>query len=384
MSASPTYWKPVGVVAGLAIAMVVGFGIARLTAPVPEPSPVPTGSTAEPTEIKLDPSYLKVVGIATDKVTPGNLSADVLAPATVAAAPNGVAVVTAHAAGTIVRLMKQLGDAVRAGETLALVESKEAAAMAADVKVAESKASLAQSSLAREQDLYNQRVTPRQDLERAQAEAAVAEAELQRARESAAAAHVNAAGRIAVTSPLAGRITSATAALGTFVQAETELFRIADPKFIQIEAAVPAMDSQRIAAGDPARIATMAGESIIAEVRSVSPTVNEQTRSATVVLSVAGPHEGLAPGDFVQATITPKSTGASGFVVPEDAVQNVGGRDVVFVRTANGFRLQSVVLGSRGGGRVTVRSGLMGNETIATTNAFFLKAELGKGTGEDE
>jgi len=109
----------------------------------------------------------------------GNLSVDVLAPGTVTAAPNGEAVVTAHAAGTIVRLAKQLGDGVSVGETLAIVESREAASMAADRTVAESKAALARSALAREQELYNQRVTPRQDLERASAELAVADAEVQ-------------------------------------------------------------------------------------------------------------------------------------------------------------------------------------------------------------
>src|SRR5260221_14239634 len=101
----------------------------------------------------------------------------VLARERVTAAPNGEAVVTAHAAGTIVRLAKQLGDAVRVGETPAVVESREAAAMAADRTVAEPKAALARSALSREQELYNQRVTPRQDLERAQAELAVADAE---------------------------------------------------------------------------------------------------------------------------------------------------------------------------------------------------------------
>jgi len=238
--------------------------------------------------------------------------------------------------------------------------------------------------LAREQDLYNQRVTPRQDLERVQAELAVAEAELQRAREAAAAAHVATDGRIEVTSPLAGKITSATAALGTFVQPETELFRIADPNFIQIEASVPAMDAQRIAIGDPAKLATASGKNIPATVRSVSPIVNEQTRAATVVLSLTANHEPLAPGEIVLARITPKTTAPSGFVVPEDAVQNVGGRNVVFVRTAGGFKIQPVVAGSRSAGRVSIQSGLNGGETIATTNAFFLKAELGKGAGEDE
>src|SRR5258708_27004548 len=145
------------------------------------------------------------------------------------AAPNGGAVVTGHAAGPIVSLAKQLGDAVRVGETLAIVESREAASMAADSSVAESKAALARSALAREQELYNQRVTPRQDLERVQAELAAADAEVRRAHEAAAASHVTPDGRIAVTSPLVGKSPASRAALGTLVQPHTEPFRIAGP-----------------------------------------------------------------------------------------------------------------------------------------------------------
>ena len=206
MSTSP-YWRLLALAGGLFVAAGAGFLIARMNPPALPPAAATVAAPAAPNEVKVDASYLAVVGIATETVTPGNLSVDVLAPGTVTAAPNGEAVVTAHAAGTIVRLAKQLGDAVRVGETLAIVESRDAATMAADRSVAESKAALARSALAREQELYNQRVTPRQDLERAQAELAVAEAEVRRAGEAAAASHVTPDGRIAVTSPLAGKIT---------------------------------------------------------------------------------------------------------------------------------------------------------------------------------
>src|SRR6266446_1782363 len=381
---SQSYWRPLALSAALLLALGAGFFLARMTGTV-EPAPVaPAAPASDPNEVKVDDSYLAVVGIVTEQVQSGNLSTDVLAPATVTASPNGVAMVTAHAAGTIISLARQLGDPVRAGETLAVVESRDAAAMAADRSVAESKAALARSTMAREQELYGQRVTPRQDLERAQAELDVAEAEVRRARAAAEAAHVTADGQIAVISPLSGKITAATAALGTFVQPETELFRIADPQFSQIEAAVTATDAQRIAIGDKAKIVTPTGTNLDAAVRSVSPTLNEQTRAATVVLSLASRQESLSPGETVQVAITPRNVAPAGVVVPEDAVQNVGGRNVVFVRNGGGFKVQPVVVGSRGGGRISILSGINAGETIATTNAFFLKAELGKGAGEDQ
>src|SRR3546814_6999177 len=66
------------------------------------------------------------------------------------------------------------------------------------------------------------------------------------------------------------------------------------------------------------------------------------------------------------------------------ALQSLEGRDVVFVRTNQGFRAQKVTIGRRSAGRVEVLSGLKPGQMIATQNAFLLKAELGKGAGEEE
>jgi cobalt-zinc-cadmium efflux system membrane fusion protein len=60
--------------------------------------------------------------------------------------------------------------------------------------------------------------------------------------------------------------------------------------------------------------------------------------------------------------------------VPQDAVQTLGDRTVVFVRTATGFKATNVQVGSSGG-LVAIISGLVAGIPIATSNAFLLKAE---------
>ena len=74
--------------------------------------------------------------------------------------------------------------------------------------------------------------------------------------------------------------------------------------------------------------------------------------------------------------------GASGVTVPQDAVQTVGERTVVFVRTPKGFKAQTVQVASRSGGMVAIAAGLKAGQQIATTNAFLLKAELEKESAE--
>ena len=334
---------------------------------------------------EIPDSSLTMMGIALETVTPGSLSTEIQASATVSAAPNGQAIVTARAPGTLVRLNKRLGDQVSTGEVLALVESREAGTMAAERSAAESKVELARSVFKREQGLFEQKVTPRQDLETAQAALAAAEAEFARAKTAASAAGVTSDGRsLALASPIAGRITSANAALGAYVEPGMELFRVADPRFVAIEAAVPAGDAKRITVGDRAAVTTAAGANLAAVVASVTPTLNEQTRAATVTLSLTSDQGAPTPGEIVRARIVIGSGGDSGFVIPDEAVQTLGGRDIVFVRDGTTFRAAPVVVATRSGGRAAIVSGLRAGDVIATKNAFLLKAEVGKGAEEDE
>jgi len=372
----------------LVLAAGLGFVLARLTGgpsgTEPASPEAPAGADVA-AALAIPDSSLTMMGIVLETVAPGNLSAEIQAPATVSAAPNGQAIVTARATGTLARLDKRLGDQVAAGEILALVESRDAAAMAADRAAAESKAELARSIFKREQTLYEQKVTPRQDLETAQAELSAAEAEAARANMAASAAGVASDGRsLALTSPIAGRITFANVALGAYVEPGMELFRVADPRFVTVEAAVPAADAKRINVGDRAGVTTAAGTNLDAVVASVTPTLNEQTRAATVTLSLMSEQGAPTPGELVRARIIVQGAETNAFVVPDEAVQNLGGRDAVFVREGTTFRTTQVVVATRSGGRASIVSGLKSGDVIATKNAFLLKAEVGKGAEEDE
>ncbi len=371
----------------LIVAAGVGFGAAKLTTPKAGPAAeaAKDGEAAAPAGVlAMDQARLSASGVQVQAVAVGGLASEIVAQGTVEAEPTGMAVLTARAAGSVARLTKRLGDPVRAGETLAFVESREAAQISADRSVASAKADLARKVLARERRLYEQKVSPRQDYEAAQAELVAAEAEARRASSAAGAAAVSRDGRyLAVTSPINGRITAMTVSLGAFVQPETELFRISDPAKIQIEAAVTATDAQRVQPGDTAVVEVNTGQTVNAVVRSVTPGVSEETRSATVVLALVGGSGVLQPGQLVRTRITARRSATSGIVVPEEAVQTVDGHDVVFLRTTTGFRVQRVALGQRSGGRVAITEGLTAGQQIAVKNAFLLKAELGKGAEEE-
>lgn len=376
-----------GVAGAVLLAAVGGFSVARCTAEpaanTPAAKEAEAGAEAHTDRLPMTAEAIRAADIAVETVRAGGLGSEILSQATVAAAPNGEAIVTARAGGAVTRVFKRLGDPVKAGETLAIVQSRDAAQIAADRTAADARAVLAQRTLARERHLYEQKVSARVDYEQAQAEAAVAAAEARRAQVAAGAANVTRDGSgVIVASPISGRVTAENVSLGAFVQPETELFRIADPSKVQIEAAVGPTDAQRLAPGDRAIVELSDGRTIEARVRAITPGLAGDTRSATAVLDVSG---SLQPGLAVRVRLLPSGGDASdGIVIAEDALQSLEGRDIVFVRTGQGFRAQKVTIGQRSAGRVEITSGLKPGEMIATRNAFLLKAELGKGAGEEE
>lgn len=379
-----------GVAGAVLLAAVGGFTVARCTSDTPAAT-AETPAKSDETKadgpadtITMTAAAIKDAGVVTETITAGGLGAEIISQAVITPSPTGEAIVTARAGGAVTRVLKRLGDPVRAGEALAVVESRDAAQIAADRTAAGAKATLAQKALARERYLYDQKVSARVDLETAQAEAASAAAEARRAAVAAGAANITSDGRgVVLASPISGRVTAMKVSLGAFVQPETELFRVADPRQIQIEAAVGAADAARLEAGDKAIVELPDGRTVDARVRAVTPTLSGETRAATAVLDVTSSL--LQPGLAVRVRMIPsRGATSSAIVVPEEAVQSVGGRDVVFVRTAKGFKATPVTTGQRSAGRIEIASGFPAGQAIATRNAFLLKAELGKGAGEEE
>lgn len=379
--------KPLAVAAGLAA--IIGVGAVALSSRSDEPAPTEAAASEEGGEegeekagpsgfVEMTPARLAAAGIQTARIETGSLGAEIIAQATVAAPPEGQALVTARADGAVTRINKRLGDAVAAGETVALLESREAAGFVAERNAAAARARAARAAAARERRLFNAKITARQDLEAADAARAEAEAELQRTQAAVAAAGVTGNGRyLAVRSPISGRITEVNTQLGAYVSAGAELFHVADPRRVQIDAAVAAADAQRIRPGDRAVVELPSGGTVDAVVRSSTPSLSAESRTATVVLQPMGTPAALTQGQAVRVRIVPRgSVTTSAIVLPEEAVQQVEGRDSVFVQREGGFQAVTVTVGQRTAGRVEIVEGLRPGQIVVTRGAFVLKSQL--------
>lgn len=269
---------------------------------------------------------------------------------------------------------------------LGAIQSREAAQLAEARGTAQARLARARPAFERQKSLMEAGATARQDYDAAEAEWRVAAAGLARANAAAAASGLARDGvSLDILSPVSGRITAASAVLGAYVVAGSELFRVADPAKLEIQAALPSTDAQRVAVGDAAEIDTQAGP-ISARVRAVTPDIGLQSRAATVVLTPLRPGS-LQPGQLlaVRILVQDNGTGDAAILVPDAALQKMNGEDAIFVRTKDGFETRAVTLGAAAGGMTEIRSGLRAGEEIAAANSFLIKSELEKGSaGDDE
>lgn len=345
-------------------------------------TPEAGGHAEEEGEIDLSADQIRKAGIELVRVIRSGGGALTL-PATIEGDPQGMQVVSAAIGGRVVSLTRNLGQSVGRGQTLAIIESREAASLNAEIEAARARLALAETNLRREQRLFNERVSPEQDLIAARTAATEARIALRLAQQqvSAAGGGGGALNRIAIRSPLSGQVVARSVALGQTVAADAELFRVADLGRVAVTLALSPADAGKVRPGSQIEIVTGDRRSV-ARVDFVSPILDEATRLVTVIAVIDNRSGQWRVGEPVTASIQLAGGGSAALLVPQSAVQTVEGRSTVFVRIDHGFKATPVTLGSPNGDNVVVTSGLKGDEQLAGPNSFTLKAELGKGEAE--
>lgn len=341
------------------------------------------GHSDEEGAIHLTAQQIQTAGVEVVRTLQSGGGAITL-PATIEGDPQATQVVSAAIGGRVVSLTRNLGQSIGRGQTLAVIESREAAQLNAEIEAARARLNLAQSNLGREQRLFAERVSPEQDLIAARTAAQEARIALRLAQQqlSAAGAGGGALNRVAVASPLGGQVVARSVTLGQTVAADAELFRVANLSQVAVTLSLSPNDAGRVQPG--ATIEVVSGDRrSVGRIDFVSPVLDETTRLVNVIAVIDNRSGQWRVGEAVTASIRlPGATGGGSVLVPQRAIQTVEGRPSVFVRNEEGFQVVSVTLGQPSGDNVVVTSGLKGGEQIAGTNSFILKAELGKGEAE--
>lgn len=285
--------------------------------------------------------------------------------------------------GRVVEIKAKLGDNVKKGQTLLLINSPDLTTAFSDYQKFRADEELVRKQVARAQLLYDKGAIALADLEAAQDNDAKAKVDVQVAadRVRVLGGNVNhPTPLLPVQAPISGTIVDQQITGGTGVKSldnQGALFTIADLSEVWVLCDAYQDMLPRVHLGDVAEVAIneLPDQKYAGTVVNISEVLDPVTRSAKVRIQLPNPKRVMRAGMFVTATFQSHQA-VDRVIVPASAVVHLHDQDWVFVPVGNGqFRRSPVQLGPQAGdGLQQVVAGLNSGDRVVTNALQFASA----------
>ncbi|HEY1928746.1 MAG TPA: efflux RND transporter periplasmic adaptor subunit [Caulobacteraceae bacterium] len=383
-------WAILALVAAVVLGLfILGPAVSRLLAPKPPPpAPAPPPGTFQATTEQwatLGFAKAQLTDFLPTDSTEGRISTD----------ETHTTAVFSPFTGRVTRVLAQVGDHVRAGQSLFAVDAAEFVQGQSDLITAGAQVRLTKATLERQEALLKANGAAVKDVQQAQNDYATATANLQAARNrlrvlgmsaaQAAAAEAGAGARgiapdTVVVSPITGVVTQRSVGPGQNLASlasnggGTPAFTVSDLSRVWLVGEVREADAPLAHVGQMAdvRVGALPGQVFRAKVDFVSPVVDPTTRRVTVRASIPNPGGELKPDMYATFDlITGSAHQAIG--VPTEAVIYEGETARIWVAGPNRIlALRMIKTGQAHDGMVEVLSGLRAGETVVTSGSLFI------------
>jgi membrane fusion protein, heavy metal efflux system len=369
------------------------------------PSP-PARATAEsaaartaPRELKLSPDLQKKWGLATGPVARVTVTGAVTLPGVIALNQQRTAQITSLLEGRVTSVGADLGDQVRTGQPLLVVQSPALAQAQTAFLQAAARRNVARRELDRARELVKDDAIQQKEVQRRQAEFEASttdyglaesqlhslgwdhpqlDALLQRAGKTNADLSDVVDPTLTVRAPMDGKILSRDVVVGEHVHPDKLLFTVADLSTVWAQLDARERDLPGLSVGSRVQVTSeiYGPRRFEGTLTRVGDVVDEKLRTIKLRVELPNPGLLLKPNMFVQGALESHGGSREVLAVPEDAIQTIEGEPAVFVTTPNGFAVRVVAVGERVGSNRAITAGLDGRETVVVSGAFNLKAEL--------
>lgn len=341
--------------------------------------------------VRLSEAQIEEFGAQISTAGPGRLKTYVTIPGEIAVNADRMAHIVPRVSGVVREVRKKLGDHVKAGEVMAVLESRELSDAKAEYLAAYERLALAEANYEREKRLWKKKVSSEQDYLSAKQALAEVRIEIRSAEQKLHALgfsdeylkqlpkHADTTfTRYEITAPFSGTVIEKHITLGEAVKDDSTVFVVADLKTVWVNLSAYQKDLPFIKKG--ARVVIKASHGIpdaVGTISYVGPIVGEQTRTALVRVVLPNKNGALRPGLFVSGNVEVDEVEVPVYA-PKTALQELEGETVVFVKTDEGFEPKSVVTGRSDETGVEIVSGLEPGWKYVSKGAFTLKAQLSK------
>ena len=344
-------------------------------------------------QVSLSEAALVNARIVVETLQPSPLVGSGVAPARITLDSRREAHVSAVMAGQLERILVRPGDHVTAGQALATVLSPDLGEAVGAHLAASARLDVAAAKRDRVTQLLADGVSSRSQLADAEAEFTGAAAEAEAAEERlrvfgvepasvAPAKGQHFSSRFSIKSPVAGSVLTIDAAIGRSVEPGDALFHVGNLDEVWLIADVYERDIAAIRAGSTVSFTVSAygDERFTGTIDQVGDWLDPDSRTAEVRVIVPNADHRLKPNMFAEALLTlADAVSTEGLALPADAVQDVEGKDSVFIEIEPGqYTVRQVQTAPLADGRVVVLAGVAAGDRVVTDGAFTLKHELAK------
>ncbi|MBP0940328.1 efflux RND transporter periplasmic adaptor subunit [Pseudomonas alliivorans] len=336
--------------------------------------------------LELSAEQIKAAGIELVAAESRPMSTSVTFPGEIRFDEDRTAHVVPRVGGVVESVKVELGQSVKKGQVLAVIASQQISDQRSELSAAQRRQELARLTLQREKKLWEDRISAEQDYQQARQAFQEADISLSNARQklSAIGASVSptAGNRYELIAPFDAMVVEKHLAIGEVVSDASNAFTLSDLSRVWATFGVAPKDLDKVIVGRPVTVsAPDLNARVEGRIGYVGSLLGEQTRAATVRVTLANPNGAWRPGLFVSVDVAAEQSQVA-VSLPESAIQTVEDKPSVFVRNDEGFQLTPVTLGRSDGGYVEIVQGLAAGTQVAATGSFILKSELGKGSAE--
>lgn len=256
-----------------------------------------------------------------------------------------------------------------------------------DLVLAQKRAGISGRALQREEKVFSGQYLTSRELVEAEAAADMARVRLQgtldRLRLMGGAPGQS--DRIALVSPIRGRVQDLAVTLGETVPVEKAAFTVINLDKVWAHLALAPKDVSKVQPGDVVELTSEAapGRVFRGRVSSIQAGSDETTRAVYVLAPLLNPQGLLKSGTYVQGSLITAERQQK-LSVPEEALQEHNGRPTLYVSLHDGdFEVRHVLLGAKGKDWREVSQGLKAGEKVAVHGTFYLKSEALKSSLSD-
>lgn len=263
------------------------------------------------------------------------------------------ATVKAKVSGDVKKVFVKEGEAVKAGQILAQIDTTEWASRLAEreanLKQALAQLAIAERSLNNNKALVEKGFISMSALETSEDTVAANRAQVNAIQEQLIQARKTLKDAT-VSSPLNGVVTEKLVSTGDKASLDMKLFTVISPNSLEFEAPLNPQDAARLEPGTPIQLSAPGVQAINSTVNRINAAVNSVSRTVSIYATLpAG--SSFKSGQFATGVLR-LARKAEGIVVPMDALRDEAGRQVLYVLSKESqgeiLQIQAVKPGIRG------------------------------------